>query len=481
MALATLPTTGLASRYAIEHSAGSNTTGTDSVPTTPVLRALSIPDQVGSIPMTGAATTGAKYLTDALGRKFLRFEGYEFMSLAIALSNRNASVWVVGRNHRSTTSANFLTLGGGTAASTLATSQALTTNASSFMRSDSIAATQADKVIGCQLQVMGFTSRTTALGGKRFNMNAFSAESGTQSSSAIAGSSCEVGRNAFTPGSAGTWGTFDLYELIVYSTGQTNSDADTTSAALTTFWNIPTVTNQLVVEGDSITQQVGNTPTQTPDGPYSGAGLGMLLTNPGGSNVMPSGWRVVNVGVSGNQTSNLLTRRDAANAWPNSKLPGRNVVICMIGRNNLGAGAQTGAATYAGITPLWNTATTGYLQRGWEGKQAVNICVSSSLNSENTNLRTLLRASQFLNDCLAGSGQSFDGKLGIIRCDDIRNPNDASDTIFDTVVDATDTTWMQGDSTHPNAAGNVELAKSYFQSFGFSSSNSGRSMLMGCG
>jgi hypothetical protein len=88
--------------------------------------------------------------------------------------------------------------------------------------------------------------------------------------------------------------------------------------------------------------------------------------------------------------------------------------------------------------------------------------MATSAETQINDLRTLLRASGFLTDCLAGTGQDYDGKLARIELPLIEV---AGDRIFDTAADATDTNWYQGDSTHPTPAAAIEIAKAYRAAF----------------
>lgn len=73
-----------------------------------------------------------------------------------------------------------------------------------------------------------------------------------------AAAGAEIGRHAWSLGASGTWDVFDLYEMIVYTTPLSNVDAQAVSEALMKAHRIVPVTNQLVLEGDSITQGTGN-------------------------------------------------------------------------------------------------------------------------------------------------------------------------------------------------------------------------------
>jgi len=413
----------------------------------------------------GAAGIGPRALTDAAGRAFWRFEGTEYLTVANSLvaDQRAVAVFMVGRHHRAQT-ANFFGLGsvaGGTAGTnTLGT--VLNTSTSSgiapHLRGTNISAggladtaLKARMVLGSQLQLLGVASRPTAAGGQRLIVNEAVANVAQAGAAATGIAGAEIGRYPYAPGTSTNWGLFDLYEMVVFTRVLSDAEADAVAAALRDAWAIPAVAHQLVVEGDSITQGVGDI--------RSGESLGMLLGAPGAS-ALPAGWRVINAGVSGAQTSNLVTRRDGAGGLASNPLAGgRNVVAVQIGRNNLGLGGQTGQQVYDAIVALHRGGGTGWLDRGWEVRQAVNIAVSSSSETQNTALRGLLRAGQFLSDLQAAAGQPGAGKVGLVDLPLVTVAG--SGTIFDTVADATDPMWYQGDATHPTAAATAEIARAY--------------------
>lgn len=93
---------------------------------------------------------------------------------------------------------------------------------------------------------------------------------------------------------------------------------------------------------------------------------------------MPPGWRVCNLGTSGNKVADLVAKRDAANGWAAQVLPGQNVMAFEVGRNDVAAGVSP-AALYSGVVAYLNTASTGVLQRGWTVRAMANIASSPAL------------------------------------------------------------------------------------------------------
>lgn len=416
-------------------------------------RVTACPDIRGLAALTeGAAGAGPFQYTDDPGRKFWRFVGAEYLNgaTAFAADQRGITVLAVVRQHRASTG-NFFGLGN-SAAGTAVNTQGTVINTSisggvpPYLRGTSTAASsdatnKAKLIVGSQLQVIAVASRPTASGGQRLYVNN-DAGNVVQSAGALTGvTGFEIGRYPFSPGASGTWLLADIYEMAVFAGVLTNAQVDARVAEMVANWNIQQITNQVVLEGDSITQGTGTITT--------GNQTSMYLSRPGASYAMPASWRVINLGVSGNTIANLVTRRDAANTMFDNLLSGRNVVGCQIGRND--APTRTGAQMYADIVALLNTTSTGYLQRGWEVRQAVNIASASSVFTAISDLRALLRNSTFLTDTLTGTGQTYDGKLKLIELPLITSG--ASGTIFDTVADSADTTWYQGDATHPTELG----------------------------
>jgi lysophospholipase L1-like esterase len=210
---------------------------------------------------------------------------------------------------------------------------------------------------------------------------------------------------------------------------------------MVTNYAIPAITQQLLIEGDSISD---GTSTALPTSPAWSGNVAVWLTEPGAELVAP-GTRVLNNAVSGSQattvSNSVTTRRDAANSHASWLIPGgpsRNKLIVQIGRNDIreAANAQkNSAALYADVVSIWNATTVGYLQRGWSGVQVANIAATTgavttnvSPPGENTlqkrieGFRALIADEanktpqpQFLTDTLTNSGQAFDGLLTVLH------------------------------------------------------------------
>lgn len=423
-------------------------------------RVTSVTDLRGLANMTEGASGAGPFVVadDGDGLPCWRFEGAEYLNGATSFvaDNRNCTIFVVGRVHKGKATPIF---GLGNAAAGTAVNAgsaqvrtAVVGSAAAYLYGGGVSAGTAASnkeylIPGSQLQVIGVRSALTAGGGQRMMINRKSANVAQNTINAAAVQGFEIGRVPFAPGASGTWAQMDVYKIVAYNTALSDAQCDAISAALADYYNIPEITSQIVFAGDSITDGVGSVNSST--------SIAMVASNPGYALRAPKTTRVINTGISGNTTVSLTTQRDASGTMYDNLLPGYNRIAVQIGRNNLGALAQTGAQAYSAIVALLNTTSTGYLQRGWTVYQAINIAVASALNTENTNLRTLLRAPAFLTDCLAGTGQTYDGKL--LRIELPLITAGASGTIFDTVADAGDLTWFQGDATHPTVLGTAAM------------------------
>lgn len=416
-------------------------------------RVVSASDLTGLAAATeGGAGIGPRVLTDGLGRRFWRFEGTEYLTVATTLTfanTRETTVFCVGRVHRQAR----IFSGGSVAAGTAGNGAALLdarvglSGEAPMVGNARVAATgRENMVVGTQLSVLGQLRRLTANGGDQSFLNRKTCVVGVQGSGTLAVNGGEIGRYAFSPGASGTWANFDLYELVVYNARLTPAEAQAVAAALADGWAIPEIGNQLILEGDSITQGTG--------GVTSGLNPAMILTEPGTGRI-PATWRVLNQGVSGNQVPNLVSRRDTALSWATQLLPGQNVMAVEIGRNDMvGSGGNlTAAQHYANVVAYLNTATTGVLQRGWTVRLLANIAGPAAFNASHINpYRAMVRNPQFLADTATGSGQAFAGRLGIVDTDLITV---GGETVFLDGTDAVDPAYYAGDSTHPTYLGQL--------------------------
>jgi hypothetical protein len=401
----------------------------------------------------GAEGLGPFARTDALGRRYWRFTGSEYLDVGAGLtfSNRAMAVFAVLRplggtvvmgigNRTGYGAGSTATVTTGGAALDVSTTGGTAPFPRVFSRSASLDATNRHRVVaGTQLQVLGGLARTTANGGNRIYVNTDAATVAQSSISASGIIGAEIGRYPFSPGASGTWSGMDLYELVVFDRSLTTAEGDAVAAALVAHWAIPQITSQLVLEGDSISAGAGL---------ILGENAGAVLTAPGMARI-PGTYRVFTQAASGNQIADLVTRRDTAAGWASVLLPGSNVLAVEIGRNDMGS--ITAAQHYANVLAYLNTAGTGVLQRGWKVRVLANIASGASLQSKIDAYRAMLRAPQFVTDTLSGPGQTFDGQVSVVGLDLITRSPDG--TIFATTADATDNSYYQGDVTHPTALG----------------------------
>lgn len=454
--------TALTSTPTVHYHAG------DSAATLSSGRVTAADDLMGLADVTGGSggNGGPLELTDALGRKFWRFEGSEYLNIAAALeavSSQALAVFMVGRFHRNRTSNPIFGLGNVALGTQLNTNGVTfqvsgSSNTAPMLRTanrnaNSFDTTPENGMAGSQLQVAGFVSRNSGNGGVRFYRNETTVTNGSAltvtSATSASGAGAEIGRYPQAPSTAGNWAEFDLYELVIYkgSAGAvlSNAEADVVAAELVANWEIPALTDTLVVEGDSITQ--GWT------GITSGDCLSMTLTDPGEDGTVPGSWLVVNTGASGNTIANLVARRDTALAWPNFKISGgRSVVAVQIGANNYSG--MTAADIYAGICDLIDTTTTGYAQRGWETCCAVNIATANGTNQPKVlDLRTLLRdLTTFRSDCGGLTAQQ-------LRIADLPLITVGGSTRFEDAADAGNLTYYDSDGLHPSETGSYHMGR----------------------
>jgi hypothetical protein len=255
----------------------------------------------------GGAGIGPLALIDATGRRFWRFDSAQFLNVSTtfsAVDNRACAVFFVGRVHRAGAlpTNNIFGLGNVAAGTQVNTgnaqmTSAVTANSAPWLRCSASAGAAATAnreylMCGSQLAVMSTNSRTTASGGIRVAINERASNNLTQASIGAVANGAEIGRYPFSPGASGAWGSFDLYELAIYSGTLTDAQQDAIQAALIANYSVVPITAQIVLEGDSITQGTGVV--------TSGLSSGMVLSNPG-AGLIPANYRVVNVGTSGNQ------------------------------------------------------------------------------------------------------------------------------------------------------------------------------------
>jgi len=425
-------------------------------------RATSVTDVQGLANAVNTTGVGPLVGEDGNGWPFLQFNGAEYMSggTGFVADTKNVTVIMVMRSHRSKAFP-ILSLGNveaGTGASTsnalvrqFTLSQSAAYLASSRAGIPAYGSNRAYMLPGCELQVIAVRSDMATV---RTLVNNIAANSTANSIVATGVQGYEVARNANgnAPGASGTWGTFDLYDMLLYNTGLSDAATDAAVAELVAGYGIVPKTNRFVGDGDSITFGLralsGNTYT-------------MLMTRPGDAIVIDDTWSVLNVGVSSNPISAMVTRRDDANTVYAEKLPGRNVISLHAGTNNMDSPLlQTGATAYAALVPLIYTTTTGYLQRGWEVFVDKIIGYDNSgVQAEIAAYRALVGAAQFLTDTDSAPGGTYAGKVTVV---DVAGYQFGGGTLFDTQANAQNINAygrnVYFDGVHPVDLGNYFLA-----------------------
>ena len=422
----------------------------------------------------GSSGLGPLTVTDALGRKAWRFNSFEWLKIAagLTLNKTGVAVFFVGRMHIASGTNRIISSGvnGTTAVNTGGAIMEMSGTLSGAVnigapfiktcgKSGSLGTAPQKFVAGAQLHVSGVCGRLAANSGSRILLNEY-AENVTANTATAGG---EIGRYAFSPSASGSWGQFDLYELVVYTGILTDAQADAIQAALVANYAIVATVNQLVLDGDSISAAV--------DPPVpSGNNPAMVITEPGAGRI-PANYRVVNMSHPGDAVNsavqaapkNLVARRDQADGWPAYKLSGKNYLSFQIGRNDFAidvtspTDAAAEAQHRANVLAYLNTATTGVLQRGWSVRAQANIGCSTVNNmmAKMVLYRADLRSAQWQIDLGTNAGGAFDGKFTLIPTDLITV---SGATVFSTTVDANNTTYYKGDLTHPNLLGTFVMA-----------------------
>lgn len=413
-------------------------------------------DLTGLADISAPTGLGPTAMTDGLGRAFWRFEGGSYLEIAdsLTLSSRNMAVFMVGRFHQVVTRTPVLSLGrqaGGNGTNTIRPALEVGINANSvplpqtFSYPRNTSYPDMDKMVaGSQMQVVGMVGRGNTDGGSRLWMNN-DRITVPQPYQVNAITGAEIGRYAFSPGTAGSWGRFDLYELVIVDTAVSDTDGDTLVAELMTTYGIVPITNQLVLEGDSIMRGTGDV--------TSGLCANMVLTEPG-AGLLGADWRVINVASSGGTITQLAQRRDATHGWATTPLPGQNVLVFELGRNDMLSGGQSPTQHYTNVVDYLTTdfgpTTSSILDQGWDVRVMVNIASAAALEPDITAYRALLRDPAFATDTQTQAGGAHAGQLTLVDTDQI---TDAGHTIFATPAEAGDTTYYAGDNTHPNIIG----------------------------
>jgi lysophospholipase L1-like esterase len=446
-------------------------------------RLLQCPDICALAELTAPAGVGPYVDTDALGRKYLQFNGTEYALIAnalnsiaargytvvavMAMDHHRASCQIVNPRYETYTSDAVNTFAN-VSVTILQTRVVGTSEAVSapFLQGGTTVATnntaQSWRVIpGCELHVSGAASRLTAAGGVRLGQNTMTCDV-AQSSSATNIGAIVGGRNNTNNSTAvntSTGNVFKLYELAIWRTGLTNTNFDAQMALATTNYALTNATRGINFIGDSITDGV---PTALPVSPADANGTGSRLALVGAGYV-PAGVRVMNYGISGYDFVEAETRKNATNSWASAAalFPGgaaNNRMFLQLGRND--SNDVDGAAIYTRCLTYMNTTTTGALQRGLDCYIATNIATQNPVNQGRLEaFRALIMDSgtlgpttTFLNDTSSNTGGPFQGLVKIVPLSEIL---EGGITRFKTASDANDTApgYYDSDGTHLRVAG----------------------------
>ncbi len=395
---------------------------------------------------TALSTIGPVQMTDALGRKFWRFSGTHLLTIMplLVFTKKNHCSLVVGRQHRPATTSAVL---GGQGQSTAM----LESNNSScrapvprvFNRArTTVDATYNNLIVGSQLQVIGAASSGTRC---LLTTNA------NDSSEAAVGTDATCTGGFIGGTSSGAQGEWDVYEVAIWNANQTDANFRAQRDLMIANWSIPAVTKQICLVGDSITY--GAT------GVDSGSIPSALLGEPG-TNRVPDGTRIINLGSGGTTINFGVSDRDAASSWTNLTLAGgaaNNKIIFHYGTNDMAAigGDETAAQVYAETVAYINSASpSGVLQKGWKVYVQMNTAADNAWKAvQIPALRTLYNDPQFLIDTLSNSGNTYDGLVKLIN---IHLQTVGGNTVFSTQTDAQSLVYYK-DGLHPSAAGYAVL------------------------
>lgn len=428
-------------------------------------RMTSVADRMGLANASeGSAGVGPLDRLDSQGLRVATFRGEEWMSIADALTwdTRAHTVFMVMRQPWGLGNGNKCFISQGRNANTppntgygpLGTQGTLSQAPHVVVNniSTKAAASHVDMVVGAQIQVIGVNSRPTASGAQRAYLNTKTADV-TQIPVSITGiTGGEIGRFAFSPSTTSNWAIMDLYEVIIIKGVLTNAQSDAVAASIVANWSIPAITDQVLIDGDSLSRGIQVTPA-SPKSIWGYDGLAQKLTDRGSAFALPKSTRVVNIAIGGNKLSTLVTKRDAANSVYGELLPGKNVLAVQIGTNDVNSDGHSAATVYANMVAYLNTAMVGVLQRGWTVAHGLNIARSDSGASSAVlvALRALYRDPQYLLDTGTDAGGAYAGKLSLISLPDIDIGGGVTPFLSNTTVSA-NPDMFQGDGLHQSAA-----------------------------
>ena len=457
IALLTLPTTPV-----FRISAAASTQTSSGSPS----RIDTINDLIGSahgiVTPDAAGATGPKVMTDSDGRKFLRFEASQGLKFANGLSYnvQNMTVFMVGKVHRGASGNPIFCINVASSVAHFSTrlnaadSPVSAMSMRNFGKSPTVAYPYA--MVGSQLQVLGGVSRSTANGAIRNYVNENVALC-TQGTSSPSSGNTALGYYIAAPQALGSLGEFDLYEIVAYNSTITTAQADAIAAALVTAYAIESVKHQIIIEGDSISY----------GWPAAINGSGNCITTriPPLMNYKKA--KVVSFATSGAFIATVSARvptLHAVSLFPNTS-GGRNIVMLQIGSADAAQGGTTKAQVYSDLVALitsilaQNTGSISVEVVSVINIGYANVAVYPKLEDAGDGLHAKMRdTATFLTDCLANTGQAYEGKLTVLDLPAYAGPGTA---LFADHTAAGNTTYYHTDGVHPNELGTQWEAQAY--------------------
>lgn len=313
--------------------------------TIPATQVASVSDLFARCNLTSADGEGPRLMTDALGRKFLRFIApYNFIGswlnnqAILNLDTHNLAVVAVCRVHSQQSVQALVQIGSkvlGTGV-TIPNLCIRSTGLVSAMGSDidwnagSPPANLNRLYAGSQMQVIGSAvatddgvGGTTTTNATRVGVNEISAAIANSNvrSKGIQGIEIGKGSNSNTGVNGAFYAFIDLYEMALWTQGQFGNRAampanfDSSMAAAKTNFSIPTITDSLVFVGDSRTVNgVAHQAANGADG--SSYNVATIISEPGSATAVPATTRVLNYALTGSGIGYLgsLLNRTASTA-----------------------------------------------------------------------------------------------------------------------------------------------------------------------
>lgn len=225
----------------------------------------------------------------------------------------------------------------------------------------------------------------------------------------------------------GSFGVMDANEIVIYENGPPPITGIRAYFNAKYGYSGSDYTKNVVFEGDSIT---------------AGSGLAEALGYPiQFMRPAVADWRQFVAGVSGSTIATMTARASGTDAWFKSGAT-RNVLLVLIGRNDVVA--DVASVVYSNLITYIQARVTA----GWEVWSATCIASGVSLQPTLDSLNALIRGTP-----MGGTGPGIIADAGATKVVDF-----GAQPHFQTSTDAANTSYYQGDSTHPNATGAGLLA-----------------------